>query len=126
MLSLSLSLSLCVCVCSCVQVVTEYDDSSLPMVLDALERMEHHLTAAVVSNNIDFVQHVLAHTVNGTTYSGIRARTTGEPWEAWRFLPQTTTHHMPTLVRPLVRLRQWPCGPSMCVHAHPGTHYRWN
>lgn len=40
--------------------------------------MDAHLTAAVVSNNIGFVQHVLANTVNGTTYAGIRARTTGE------------------------------------------------
>lgn len=59
------------------QVVTEYSQEQLPMVLEACERMEHHLTAAVVSNDIHFVQHVLANTVNGTTYTGIRARTTG-------------------------------------------------
>ena len=40
--------------------------------------MTNHLTAAVVSNDINFVQHVLGNTVNGTTYCGIRARTTGE------------------------------------------------
>lgn len=61
----------------CLQVVTEYDDSQLPLVLEALERMSHHLTAAVVSNDINYVQHVLANSVNGTTYAGIRARTTG-------------------------------------------------
>ena len=48
------------------------------MVLEALERMTNHLTAAVVSNDVHFVQHVLANTVNGTTYCGMRARTTGE------------------------------------------------
>jgi 1-pyrroline-5-carboxylate dehydrogenase len=58
------------------QVVTQYGDAQLPRVLEALERMEHHLTAAVVSNDVQFVQHVLAHTVNGTTYAGICA---GDP-----------------------------------------------
>ena len=56
----------------------EYGDDELATVLEALERMEHHLTAAVVSNDITFLQHVLAHTVNGTTYAGLRARTTGK------------------------------------------------
>jgi 1-pyrroline-5-carboxylate dehydrogenase len=45
--------------------------------------MDHHLTAAIVSNDINFIQHVLAHTVNGTTYAGIRARTTGAPQNHW-------------------------------------------
>lgn len=62
----------------CLQVVTEWSDGELPLVLEALERMSHHLTAAVVSNDVNFVQHVLGHTVNGTTYCGTRARTTGE------------------------------------------------
>lgn len=65
------------------QVVTEYSDAQLPLVLEACERMDHHLTAAVVSNDIGFVQHVLANTVNGTTYAGIRARTTGAPQNHW-------------------------------------------
>ena len=39
----------------CAQVVTEYDDSQLQDVLDLTERMEHHLTAAVVSNDIHFL-----------------------------------------------------------------------
>lgn len=51
--------------------------------LEALERMENHLTAAVVSNDVLFRQHVLAHTVNGTTYCGLRARTTGAPQNHW-------------------------------------------
>ncbi|KAL6765529.1 aldehyde dehydrogenase [Haematococcus lacustris] len=65
------------------QVVTQYGDGQVQLMLDALERMSHHLTAAVVSNDINFVQHVLAHTVNGTTYAGIRARTTGAPQNHW-------------------------------------------
>lgn len=65
------------------QVVTEYDDWSLPAVLAILERMTNHLTAAVVSNDITFLQNVLANTVNGTTYAGIRARTTGAPQNHW-------------------------------------------
>lgn len=61
------------------QVITYYNDETLPDVLEALERMSHHLTAAVVSNDPAFQTHVLAHTVNGTTYAGRRARTTGAP-----------------------------------------------
>lgn len=65
------------------QVVTEYDDASLECVLEACERMSHHLTAAVVSNNPVFNTKVLGSTVNGTTYTGIRARTTGAPQNHW-------------------------------------------
>jgi len=50
------------------QVVTEYNDSSLDGVLEACERMSHHLTAAVVSNDPAFNTKVLAHTVNGKHY----------------------------------------------------------
>eukprot|EP00742_Colponemidia_sp_Colp-10_P000630 GILJ01000688.1.p1 GENE.GILJ01000688.1~~GILJ01000688.1.p1 ORF type:complete len:547 (-),score=78.12 GILJ01000688.1:117-1757(-) len=65
------------------QIVTEYDDSSLHKVLEACERMDHHLTAAVVSSNSIFLNKVLGHTVNGTTYAGLRARTTGAPQNHW-------------------------------------------
>lgn len=65
------------------QVVTEYTAEELPVVLEACERMENHLTAAVVSNDAHFKQQVLAHTLNGTTYVGIRARTTGAPQNHW-------------------------------------------
>jgi len=41
--------------------------------------MEHHLTAAVVSNDVRFLNKVAGNTVNGVTYTGIRARTTGAP-----------------------------------------------
>ncbi|KAJ4974749.1 hypothetical protein NE237_007923 [Protea cynaroides] len=65
------------------QVITEYKQDQLPMVLDALERMHAHLTAAVVSNDPLFLQEVIGKSVNGTTYAGIRARTTGAPQNHW-------------------------------------------
>lgn len=65
------------------QVVTDYKANQLPLVLDALERMHAHLTAAVVSNDMLFLQEVIGNTVNGTTYAGLRARTTGAPQNHW-------------------------------------------
>ena len=59
------------------QIIVDYNNDELPLVLEALERVDAHLTAAVVSNDVLFQNKVLAHTVNGTTYCGIRARTTG-------------------------------------------------
>lgn len=53
------------------------------MVLGQLEKTNLHLTAGVVSNDPLFLNKVLAHTVNGTTYAGIRARTTGAPQNHW-------------------------------------------
>jgi 1-pyrroline-5-carboxylate dehydrogenase len=66
-----------------VQVITEYFDDSLPIVLDLCERMENHLTAAIVSNDPEFINRVLGSTVNGTTYVGMLARTTGAPQNHW-------------------------------------------
>ena len=60
-----------------VTVVTQYGDADVADVLAVCERMDAHLTAAVVSNDTAFTQHVLGRTVNGTTYAGLRARTTG-------------------------------------------------
>lgn len=65
------------------QVVTYYNDDTLDQVLEALERVSHHLTAAVVSDDTEFQTKVLANTVNGTTYAGRRARTTGAPQNHW-------------------------------------------
>ncbi|CAL4902058.1 unnamed protein product [Urochloa decumbens] len=65
------------------QVVTEYSEDQLELVLEACERMNAHLTAAVVSNDPLFLQEVLGRSVNGTTYAGIRARTTGAPQNHW-------------------------------------------
>lgn len=65
------------------QVVTTFTDAELCLVIDACERMSHHLTAAVVSNDVEFQTTILANTVNGTTYTGRRARTTGAPQNHW-------------------------------------------
>ncbi len=40
------------------QVITEYSDEQLSMVLEATEKLEAHLTAAVVSNDAQFTQKV--------------------------------------------------------------------
>ena len=65
------------------QVVTIFGDDEVDGVIEACERMSHHLTAAVASNDVHFQTKVLANTVNGTTYAGIRARTTGAPQNHW-------------------------------------------
>lgn len=65
------------------QVVTEYDCSQVDQVIEACERMSHHLTAALVSNDLEFRNKILSNTVNGTTYTGMRARTTGAPQNHW-------------------------------------------
>ena len=65
------------------QIITEYKDNQIDDVLNILERMSHHLTAAVVSNDNVFTEKVLQSTVNGTTYAGLRARTTGAPQNHW-------------------------------------------
>jgi 1-pyrroline-5-carboxylate dehydrogenase len=65
------------------QIIVRYGDDGVQTVLDILERMSHHLTAAVVSADVLFQRRVLAATVNGTTYCGMRARTTGAPQNHW-------------------------------------------
>lgn len=65
------------------QIVVTYGDSDIDTVLGVLEKMSHHLTAAVVSADVHFQQRVLGATVNGTTYCGMRARTTGAPQNHW-------------------------------------------
>lgn len=66
-----------------VQVVTEYTDAELPLVLELCENMQSHLTAAIVSRDQEFIDNIIGATVNGTTYVGIRARTTGAPQNHW-------------------------------------------
>lgn len=66
-----------------VQVVTEYRSRDIDAVLDVTERLDAALTAGVVSNDAQFRNYVLGRTVNGTTYAGIRARTTGAPQNHW-------------------------------------------
>jgi 1-pyrroline-5-carboxylate dehydrogenase len=66
------------------QVVTLWEsEKDLETVLALCERMDNHLTAAVVSSDSQFLTRVLGSTVNGTTYAGIRARTTGAPQNHW-------------------------------------------
>ena len=65
------------------QIVVTWGDGDLDTVLALCERMENHLTAAVVSADIGFQNKVLGATVNGTTYCGMRARTTGAPQNHW-------------------------------------------
>ncbi len=65
------------------QVITDYNKQGKDRVKSYLERMEHHLTAAIVSNDLEFQQEMLGATVNGTTYVGRRARTTGAPQNHW-------------------------------------------
>lgn len=61
------------------QVITEWKDGQLETVLEYLERLQLHLTAGIVSNDVNFLNYVIGRTVNGVTYSGLRARTTGAP-----------------------------------------------
>jgi 1-pyrroline-5-carboxylate dehydrogenase len=65
------------------QVVVPYGDRDIPAMLDILERLSHHLTAAVVSADPEFQNRVLGATVNGTSYCGMRARTTAAPQNHW-------------------------------------------
>ncbi|MDH3588610.1 MAG: aldehyde dehydrogenase family protein [Gammaproteobacteria bacterium] len=65
------------------QIISTYGDDDIPVLLGLLERMSHHLTAAVVSADPVFQNRILSATVNGTTYCGMRARTTGAPQNHW-------------------------------------------
>jgi len=65
------------------QVIVVYGDDDLDTVLAIMERISHHLTAAVVSADPVFQGRVLGATVNGTTYCGMRARTTAAPQNHW-------------------------------------------
>ena len=66
------------------QIATDWESGyELDAILSIFERLENHLTAGVVSNDPEFLNYVLGRTINGTTYAGIRARTTGAP--EWHF-----------------------------------------
>ena len=65
------------------QVVVVYTDKEIGLVKNALEKITQNLTAAIVSNDTFFQQDLLANTVNGTTYTGMKARTTGAPQNHW-------------------------------------------
>lgn len=65
------------------QIVTDYNDTNLDVVLNVIESFNQHLTAGIVSNDSKFLNKLLAHSINGTTYAGLRARTTGAPQNHW-------------------------------------------
>jgi len=65
------------------QIVVVYTDKEIGLVKDVLEKITQNLTAAIVSNDAFFQQDLLANTVNGTTYTGMKARTTGAPQNHW-------------------------------------------
>jgi 1-pyrroline-5-carboxylate dehydrogenase len=65
------------------QIIVSYKDEDLDSIISAINDMEHHLTAGVVSNDVRFLDRVLGQTTNGVTYSGVRARTTGAPQNHW-------------------------------------------
>lgn len=60
-------------------IVTEYDSSKIETVKKVMESMHFHLTSGITSNDIFFINDILRHTVNGVTYAGLKARTTGAP-----------------------------------------------
>ena len=63
-----------------VQVVTSWSTKEdLDLILKMCDRMDNHLTAAIVDDDPLFINHVVGRTVNGTTYAGRLAPTTGAP-----------------------------------------------
>ena len=52
------------------QVITEYDDSEIDTVLEITERLEAHLTAAVVSNDVLFLGKVRGLTLQNQLFPG--------------------------------------------------------
>lgn len=65
------------------QVIVEWKEGQIDDVLEVIDRMPNHLTAGIVSNDVQFVHHCLANTINGTQYAGIRAKTTAAPQQHW-------------------------------------------
>lgn len=65
------------------QIVTTYAEKEKSQILDILESFEHHLTAGIVSNDVNFINYFLKNSVNGVTYVGRKARTTGAPQNHW-------------------------------------------
>ena len=65
------------------QIIVEYNDSHIDDIIYATNNLLHHLSAAVVSSDPEFLHKIISNTVNGTTYAGIRARTCGAPPNHW-------------------------------------------
>ena len=64
------------------QILVRWSDGQLDDVLDALNNMQNHLTAGIVSNDPQFLNHVLGNTISGTIYAGLLARTTAAPQQS--------------------------------------------
>ena len=65
------------------QVLVRWGDGQLPLVLEALNKMQNHLTAGIVSADNQFLNEVLGNTISGTIYAGLMARTTAAPQQHW-------------------------------------------
>jgi 1-pyrroline-5-carboxylate dehydrogenase len=65
------------------QLIVPYGDKDVDTVIQCCNDFSNHLTAGVVSNDVLFLDKVLGQTVNGVTYAGNRARTTGAPQNHW-------------------------------------------
>jgi 1-pyrroline-5-carboxylate dehydrogenase len=63
--------------------IVEYGNKDLDYIIEVINDLPHHLTAAVVSNDVQFNDRILSQTLNGTQYAGLRARTTGAPQNHW-------------------------------------------
>ncbi len=64
-------------------IYTSYQDEYIDEMIEFINNIEHKLTAAIVSNEQDFIRRIASQTNNGTTYVGLRARTTGAPQNHW-------------------------------------------
>lgn len=63
-----------------VQIITGWSsEDDLELIIKMCNRMGNHLTASVVDDDPAFLNYVIGHTNNGTTYAGILAPTTGAP-----------------------------------------------
>ena len=63
-----------------VQIVTEWDSrNDLESIIYIANRIRHHLAGGIVGRDVELINEIAGRTVNGTTYAGIRARTTGAP-----------------------------------------------
>lgn len=48
------------------QIIVDYKHDQVPLVLKALNTMQNHLTAGIVSNDMQFLNHMLGNTISGT------------------------------------------------------------
>jgi len=65
------------------QIVVEWGNKDLDYIVEILNGLPNFLTAACVSNDVQFVDKIMGQTMNGTQYAGLKARTTGAPQNHW-------------------------------------------